>query len=235
MLKFQDVLETTLHCWYLWKCHPQSHPEPDTAVRLTQQLGSTTVFLTSQKQLLHHLSLWLSWNILLILWFVQSTVSRALTLPAQTWCVIPAQRGTYGPPLKHYFKMALMMKKTKHKLWSEYLSDLFLSVRIGDVSDYQRTSILTSPKHKIKIYTRYALNSCQPKSRINSQLIGNAMPNSFKSYLYLAFYEGCISLTGLLLLSVVGQNSSGCSFTRMLLVTLYWSLLGFGFLQGSSK
>lgn len=125
MFKSQDLLGTTLHCWYPWQCHPQSHPEPDTAVRLTQQLGSTTVFLTSQKQFLHHLSLWLSWNILFILWFVQSTVSRTLALPAQTRWVIPAQWGTHGLPLKHDFKIALMMRKAKHKLWSEHLSDLY--------------------------------------------------------------------------------------------------------------
>lgn len=97
-------------------------------------------------------------------------------------------------------------------------------VRVGRVSDYQRTSVLVSPKHKMKIYRRYALNYCQPKSRIHSQLVGNAKSNSFKSYLNLAFYEGWISVTGLVLLPVVGHNSSGCSFTRTLLV---YSILKF--------
>lgn len=99
-----------------------------------------------------------------------------------------------------------------------------LCVRVGNDSDYQRTCVLVSPKHKIKIYRRYALNSCQPKSRIHSQQVGNAKPNCFKSYFNLAFYEGWISLTGPFLPSVEGQNSSGCSFPRMLLV---YSILKF--------
>lgn len=147
-----------------------------------------------------------------------------LNLPAQTWWVIPAQWGMHGLRLKHDFKIALMMRKAKHKLWSELLSISTLCVKVGDVSEYQRTSVLVSPKHKIKIYRRYARNDCQPKSRIHSQLVGNAKPNSFKSYLNLAFCEGWISVTGLLLLSVVGHNSWGCSFTRTLLV---YSILKF--------
>lgn len=83
----------------LTQCHPKSDYSV-TVVRLIQQLISRTVFLTSPKQLLRHLSLWLSWNILHILWFVQNTVSEMLTLPVQTRWVIPAQRGTRGFPLK---------------------------------------------------------------------------------------------------------------------------------------
>lgn len=114
------------------------------------------------------------------------------------------------------------MRKAKHKLWSEYLWDLY-SLCEGRQCFWLLEDKCT-PKHKIKNYRRYALNSCQPKSRIHSQQVGNAKPNSFKSYLNLAFYEGWISLTGLLLLSVEGQNSSGCSFTRTLLV---YSILKF--------
>lgn len=145
-------------------------------------------------------------------------MSRALTLPAQTWWVIPAQWGTYGLPLKHDFKMALIMRKAKHKLWSEHLSDVYSLCECRQFLITRGKNVLISPKHKINIYRGYALNSCQPKSRIHSQLIGNAKPSSFKSYINLAFYKGWVSLTGLLLLSAVGQNSSGCSFTRTLFV-----------------
>lgn len=54
---------------------------PDTVLQLTQQLISTAVLLTSQKSSLHHLPLWLSWNILYILWSVLKAAPGILTIP----------------------------------------------------------------------------------------------------------------------------------------------------------
>ena len=103
MLKLQELLGTwpctPSVCETLWS--PRYYPESATAVRFTQQLISITVFLTSQKLLLHCLPLWLSRNILYVLWVVQNAASRMITLPAQAWWVILAQRGMHGLPLKH--------------------------------------------------------------------------------------------------------------------------------------
>lgn len=151
-------------------------------------------------------------------------MSRTLTLPAH---------GLFLPCEELMdFLLNMILKLCLGRWWGKQSTDSdqsiyqisTLCVTVDNVSDYQRTSVLVSPNHKIKIYRRYALYFCQPKSRIHSWLVGNAKPNSLKSSLNLAFYEGWISLTGLLLLSVVGQNSSGCSFTRMLLV---YSILKF--------
>lgn len=117
----------------------QCHPESDTVVRLIPQLISRIVFLTFQKQLLHHLPLWLSWNILHILWFVQNTVSRMFSLPVQTWWVIPAQRGMHRFPFKQNILILKLLwwfgKRCTN--WDQYIyQSSALCVRAANVSGY---------------------------------------------------------------------------------------------------
>lgn len=184
-LRWQELLRTrhgtpdSCGCLLPWAQHC---PGSATALQLT----SMAVFLTSQKPSLHHLPLWLSWNILYILWFVPNAAPGRLILPLQIRRVIPAQREMHGLPVKRnisILKLLWWVGKRRINRISAFITSQLFSVRAADVSDDPRTAYQPLQNTSQRYMEDVLLTLVQPNSKIHSQQAGKAKSDTFTFHL----------------------------------------------------